>query len=128
MEGNTEDILVDVPANMSTADLSFTDTSSANMSASDMVEVTANRSNISLTNTTEDLPMTSTHVAFTLSGLSPHTDYVITVVANTSAGYGNRSEELRIQTSKQYGINIYLYCVGWWVWMRVEMIASVQTV
>ena len=94
--GNTEDILVDVPANMSTADLL-----SANTSASGMVEVTANRSDMSLTNTTEDLPMTSTHVAFALSGLSPHTDYVITVVANTSAGYGNRSEELHIQTSKQ---------------------------
>ena len=93
---NTEDILVDVPANMSTADLL-----SANMSASDMVEVTANRSDMSMTNTTEDLPLTSTHVAFALSGLSPHTDYVITVVANTSAGYGNRSEELHIQTSKQ---------------------------
>ncbi len=102
MEGNTEDILVDVPANMSTADLSFTDTSSSdNMSASDMVEVTANRSDMSWTNTTEDLPITSTHVAFALSGLSLHTDYVITVVANTSAGYGNRSEELHIQTSKQ---------------------------
>ena len=91
MGGNKENILVDVPANMSTADLL-----SANTSASDMV-VTANRSD-----------MTSTHVAFALSGLSPHTDYVITVVANTSAGYGNRSEELHIQTSKQYGMNIYL--------------------
>ncbi len=101
MGGNTEDILVDVPANKSTADLSSSDTSSGNRSASDMVEVTANRSDMSLTNTTEDLPMTSTHVAFTLSGLSPHTDYVITVVANTSAGYGNRSEELLIQTGKQ---------------------------
>ena len=109
--GNTEDILVDVPANMSTADLSFTDLLSANTSASDMVEVTANRIDMSLTNTTEDLPMTSTHVAFALSGLSPHTDYVITVVANTSAGYGNRSEELHIQTSKQYSINIYIYVV-----------------
>ena len=96
MGGNTEDILVDVPANMSTADLL-----SANTSASDMVEVTANRSDMSMTNTTEDLPMTSTHVAFALSGLSPHTDYVITVVANTSAGYGNRSEELHIQTKMQ---------------------------
>ena len=102
MGGNMEDISVDIPANMSTADLPFSDTSSsANTLASDMVEVTANRSDMSLTNTTEDLPMTSNHVAFTLSGLSPHTDYVITVVANTSAGYGNRSEELRIQTSKQ---------------------------
>ena len=102
MGGNTEDILVDVPANMSTADLLSANTAaSAKTSASDMVEVTANRSDMSLTNTTEDLPMTSTHVAFALSGLSPHTDYVITVVANTSAGYGNRSEELHIQTSKQ---------------------------
>ena len=101
MGGNTEDIIVDVPANMPTVDLSFTDTSSANTSTSDMVEVTANRSDMSMTNTTEDLPMTSTQVAFALSGLSPHTDYVITVVANTSAGYGNRSEELHIQTSKQ---------------------------
>ena len=101
MGGNTEDILVDVPANMSMADLSFSDLLSANSSTSDMVEVTVNRHDMSLTNTTEDLPMTSSHVAFTLSGLSPHTDYVITVVANTSAGYGNRSEELRIQTSKQ---------------------------
>ena len=86
VEGNTEDILVDVPAKTS---------------ASDMVEVTANRSDMSMTNTTEDLPKTSTHVAFALSGLSPHTDYVITVVANTSAGYGNRSEELHIQTKTQ---------------------------
>ena len=100
--GNTEDILVDVPANMSTTDLL-----SANTSASDMVEVTADRSDMSLTNTTEDSPITSTHVAFALSGLSPHTDYVITVVANTSTGYGNRSEELHIQTSKQCS-NIYL--------------------
>ena len=107
MGGNTEDILVDIPANMSTADLL-----SANTSALDMVEVTANRSDMSMTNTTEDLPLTSTHVAFALSGLSPHTDYVITVVANTSAGYGNRSEELHIQTSKQYSINIYLCCVN----------------
>ena len=100
--GNMEDISVDVPANMSITDLPFSDTSSSdNTSASDMVEVTANRSDMSLTNTTEDLPMTSNHVAFTLSGLSPHTDYVITVAANTSAGYGNRSEELRIQRSKQ---------------------------
>ena len=73
MGGNTEDILVDVPAKTS---------------------------DMSMTSTTEDLPMTSIHVAFALSGLSPHTDYVITVVANTSAGYGNRSEELHIQTSK----------------------------
>ena len=94
--GNTEDILVDVPANMSTADLL-----SASTSASDIVEVTANRSDMSLTHTTEDLPMTSSHVAFALSGLPPHTDYVITVVANTSAGYGNRSEELHIQTKTQ---------------------------
>ena len=92
MGGNTEDILVDVPAKTS---------------ASDMVEVTANRSDMSLTNTTEDLPVTRIHVAFALSGLSPHTDYVIAVVANTSTGYGNRSEELHIQTSKQYSINIY---------------------
>ena len=96
MGGNTEDILVDIPASMSTADLL-----SANTSASDIVEVTANRSDMSMTNTTEDLPMTSIHVTFALSGLSPHTDYVITVVSNTSAGYGNRSEELHIQTSKQ---------------------------
>ena len=96
MGANTEDILVDVPANVSTSDLL-----SANMSASDTVEVTANRSDMSLTHTTEDLPMTSSHVAFALSGLSPHTDYVITVVANTSAGYGNRSEELHIQTKTQ---------------------------
>ena len=105
MGGNTEDILVDVSAKMSTADLLSANTS-------DMVEVTSNISDSSMTNTTEDLPMTSTHVAFALSGLSPHTDYVITVVANTSAGYGNRSEELHIQTSKQYSRNIYLCCVN----------------
>ena len=86
MGGNTEDILVDIPAKTS---------------ALDMVEVIANRSDMSMTSTTEDLPMTSTHVAFALSGLSPHTDYVITTVANTSAGYGNRSEELHIQTKTQ---------------------------
>ena len=120
--GNTEDILVDIPANMSTADLL-----SANTSTSDMVEVTANRSDMSMTNTTEDLPMTSAHVAFALSGLSPHTDYVITVVANTSAGYGNRSEELHIQTSKQYGMNIlFMLCERVCVCMRVCMVAGVQ--
>ena len=122
VEGNTEDILVDVPANMSTADLL-----SANTSASDMVEVTANRSDMSMTNTTEDLPMTSNHVAFALSSLSPHTDYVITVVANTSAGYGNRSEELHIQTSKQYNMNIlFKLCECVCVCMRVWMAAGVQ--
>ena len=119
MGGNMEDILVDVPANMSTADLSFTDTSSAKMSASDMAEVTANRSDMSMTNTTVDLPMTSTQVAFALSGLSPHTDYVITVVANTSAGYGNRSEELHIQTNMQRACIHVCVCVvsvqSWWM-------------
>ena len=114
MGGNSEDILVDVPANMSTADLSFTDTSSsAKTSASDMVEVAANRIDMSLTNTTEDLPMTSTHVAFALSGLSPHTDYVITVVANTSVGYGKRSEELHIQTKTQRACIHVCTCVLW---------------
>ena len=35
---------------------------------------------------------------------SPHTDYVITVEANTSAGYGNRSDELHVQTSRQCAV------------------------
>ena len=68
---------------------------SANMSTSDMVELPANRSDMLMTNvsTADDV------VSFTLTNLSPHTDYVITVQANTSAGYGNKSEELHIQTS-----------------------------
>ena len=68
---------------------------SANMSTSDMAELPANRSDMLMTNmsTTDDV------VSFTLTNLLPHTDYVITVQANTSAGYGNKSEELHVQTS-----------------------------
>ena len=83
VSGNSEGILVDIPADIS----------------SDMVEVTANRSDALMDNTAEDLQTIYFFVAFTLSGLSPHTDYVITVKANTSAGFGNRSEELHIQTA-----------------------------
>ena len=54
-----------------------------------------------MTSMAQDLPKENISVAFALRGLSPHTDYVITVVANTSAGYGNRSEELHIQTKMQ---------------------------
>ena len=42
------------------------------------------------TNTTEDLPVTKVSVTSILSGLSPRTDYVITVKGNTSAGYCNQ--------------------------------------
>ena len=82
---HSEDTFVDLPAKMST---------------SAMVQVTPNSTNgISMTSMAQDLPKESISVAFALRGLSPHTDYVITVVANTSAGYGNKSEELHIWTA-----------------------------
>ena len=75
---------------------------SANMSISDIVEFPAvNKSGMSMANTSQDLSTTNVPIAFTLTKLSSHTNYVITVEANTSAGYGNRSEELNIQTSMQ---------------------------
>ena len=67
--------------------------------SADTMEATANKSDVSLTNKSEDLSPGTVLVNFTLTRLSPHTDYVITVEANTSAGYGNRSEELHIQTA-----------------------------
>ena len=70
----------------------------ANMSTSDMAEFPVNKRDTLMANTTEDLSAANDFVSFTLTGLSPHTDYVITVQANTSAGYGNRSEELHIRT------------------------------
>ena len=99
MGGNTKGILVDIPADMSSADMSLANVSTANTSTSDMTGITDSRSDTLMANTAEDLATTNVPVAFALSGLSPHTDYVITVEANTSAGYGNRSEELHIQTS-----------------------------
>ena len=72
---------------------------SANMSTSDMAELPANRSDMLMTNASKEASTADDVVSFTLSNLSPHTDYVITVQANTSAGYGNKSEELHIQTS-----------------------------
>ena len=70
----------------------------ANMPTSDMVEFPVNNSDLLMANTAEDLPTANDFVAFTLTGLSPRTEYVITVQANTSAGYGNRSKDLHIQT------------------------------
>ena len=64
----------------------------------DMREVTANKSDMPLTNKSEDSSTTTVLVTTTLTSLFPNTEYVITVEANTSAGYGNRSEELHIQT------------------------------
>ena len=78
MGGNTAEITVDTPA--------------------DKTEVTANKSDMLMANTSEDLTAANDFVTFTLTNLSSHTEYVITVEANTSAGYGNRSEELHIQT------------------------------
>ena len=78
MGGNTVEITVDTPA--------------------DKTEITANKSDMLMANTSEDLATANGSVAFNLTNLSPHTEYVITVEANTSAGYGNRSEELNIQT------------------------------
>ena len=65
---------------------------SANVSTFDMVKIPAKESDL------EDLSTTNVSIAFTLTRLSPHTEYVITVAANTSAGYGNRSEELHIKS------------------------------
>ena len=76
--GNTAEITVDTPA--------------------DKTEVTANKSDMLMANTSEDLTTANDIVTFNLTNLSPHTEYVITVQANTSAGFGNRSEELHIQT------------------------------
>ena len=70
----------------------------ASMSTSDTVVFPVNNSDLLMANTTEDLSAANDFVSFTLTGLSPHTVYVITVQANTSAGYGNRSEELHIRT------------------------------
>ena len=84
---------------------------SANMSTSDMAELPANRSDLLMTNvsTADDV------VAFTLTNLLPHTDYVITVQANTSAGYGNKSEKLHVQTSMLF------VCVCVYVYVRVHV-------
>ena len=78
MGGNTVEIVKYIPA--------------------DKREVTANKSDMPLTNKSEDLPTTTVPVTTALTNLFPNTEYVITVEANTSAGYGNRSEELHIQT------------------------------
>ena len=76
--GNTAEITVDTPA--------------------DKTEITANKSDMLMANTSEDLTAANDFVTFNLANLSPHTEYVITVEANTSAGYGNRSEELQVKT------------------------------
>ena len=70
----------------------------ANMSTSDMIEFPVSKSDLLIANTTEDLSAANDFVSFTLTGLSPQTVYVITVQANTSAGYGNKSDELHITT------------------------------
>ena len=111
MGGNTEGILVDIPADMLSADVSLANVSTANTSTSDMTEINISRSDTLMANTAEDLATTNVSVACALSGLSPHTDYVITVEANTSAGYGNRSEELHIQTSRQCVSLVVCVCV-----------------
>ena len=61
-------------------------------------EFPVNKSDLLMVNTTEDLSTANDFVSFALTGLSPNTVYVITVQANTSAGYGNRSKELHIRT------------------------------
>ena len=91
----------------------------ANMPTSDMVEFPVNKSDLLMVNTTEDLSTANDFVSFTLTGLSPHTVYVITVQANTSAGYGNRSEELHIITEP--GV-----CVCMHVCIHLCMSASVH--
>ena len=70
----------------------------ADMPTSDMVEFPVNNSDLLMVNTTEDWSTANDFVSFTLTGLSPHTVYVITVQANTSAGFGNRSKELHMRT------------------------------
>ena len=64
----------------------------------DMREVTANKSDMPLTNKSEDSSTTTILETAAVTNLYPNTEYVITVEANTSAGYGNRSKELHIQT------------------------------
>ena len=64
----------------------------------DMREVTANKSDMPLSNKSEDSSTTTVNVTATLTNLFPNTEYVITVEANTSAGYGNKSEELHVKT------------------------------
>ena len=64
----------------------------------DMREFTANKSDMPLTNKSEDSSTTTILETAALTNLYPNTEYVITVEANTSAGYGNKSEELHIQT------------------------------
>ena len=96
VEDSTAEIVVHIPASMSTSDIEV---------------IPANKSDMLIANTSEDMLATEVFIAFTLMGLSPQTVYVITVQANTSAGYGNRSEELHITTDP--GV-----CVGG-VWMNV---------
>ena len=105
MGGDTEWVLVDILANTST---------------SNKIQVNANESD---TADHEDLPTANAAVAFTLSGLSPRTDYVITVKANTSAGYGNRSEELHIQTAAGRRMCTRV-CVSEWYYMHTLFINS----
>ena len=64
----------------------------------DMREISANKSDMLFTAKSEDSSTTNISVNFTLTNLFPNTVYIITVQANTSAGYGNKSHELHIQT------------------------------
>ena len=90
---------------------------SANMPTSDMVEFPVNKSDLLMVNTTGNVSTANDFVLFTLTGLSPHTVYVITVQANTSAGYGNRSEELHIRTDSGASRSV---CVRTYVYMCVH--------
>ena len=87
----------------------------------DMREVTANKSDMPLTKKPEDSSATTVNVTTTLTNLFPNTEYVITVEANTSAGYGNRSEELHIQTDSGVCVCIVLR------WKLFTILASAVT-
>ena len=103
MEDSTAEIVVHIPASMSTSYIEV---------------IPANKSDMLIANTSEDMSATEVFIAFTLMGLSPQTGYVITVEANTSAGYGNRSEELHIRTDPGVCVCVWV-CVCVCVWMNV---------
>ena len=88
----------------------------------DMREVTANKSDMPLTNKSEDSSTTIVLETAALTNLSPHTEYVITVEANTSAGYGNRSEDLHVKTDP----GVYMRSVL--RWKLFTILASTVTV
>ena len=87
-----------------------------------MREVTANKSDMPLTNKSEDSSTTIVLETAALTNLSPYTHYVITVEANTSAGYGNRSEELHVKTDP----GVYMRSVL--RWKLFTILASTVTV